>query len=224
MPEKSQPHRRTPSLIEERRRSTLNRITHRHIALLEGRLADAVGQNCRQQLVWLGLLALPLVIPVTLPGMASAVGAFSLLIAYGLIIRQPVRLPDWLANREIHASARKLLTAMIDPLITIMVKIGRPRVLGLSKPSIRILNGLMLSLAGLSMMIPVPIVSFDNVLPALAIVTISWGLRLRDGIMLVAGYLVTVIAVISVIFLWWGGAVVATELISFSGFGESMPL
>ncbi len=74
------------------------------------------------------------------------------------------------------------------------------------------------------MMMPVPIITFDNVLPALAIVLISWGLRLRDGLMLVAGYLVTVIAVISVIFLWWGGAVVATELISLSGFGESMPL
>lgn len=73
------------------------------------------------------------------------------------------------------------------------------------------------------MMIPVPIISFDNVLPALAMVAISWGLRLRDGLMLVAGYLVTVISVISVIFLWWGGAAVATELISLSGFGESMP-
>lgn len=74
------------------------------------------------------------------------------------------------------------------------------------------------------MMMPVPIISFDNVLPALAIVLISWGLRLRDGLMLVAGYLVTVLAVTSVVFLWWGGAAIAAELISLSGLGEIMPI
>jgi hypothetical protein len=75
----------------------------------------------------------------------------------------------------------------------------------------------MLCAAGLSMMVPVPIISFDNVLPALAIVLISWGLRLRDGLMLLAGYLVTLAAVASVGLLWWGGTVAATELLSLMG-------
>ena len=42
--------------------------------------------------------------------------------------------------------------------------------------------------------------------------------------MLVAGYLVTVLAVTSVVFLWWGGAAIAAELISLSGLGEIMPI
>ena len=29
---------------------------------------------------------------------------------------------------------------------------------------------------------PVPVISFDNVLPALAMVLTAWGLRLRDGL------------------------------------------
>ena len=62
-----------------------------------------------------------------------------------------------------------------------------------------------------------PIISFDNVLPALAIVLISWGLRLRDGLMLLAGYLVTLAAAASVLLLWWGGTVAATELLSWVG-------
>ena len=75
----------------------------------------------------------------------------------------------------------------------------------------------MLCAAGLTMMVPVPIISFDNVLPALAIVLIAWGLRLRDGLMLVGGYLVTLVAIASVILLWWGGTVAATELLSLTG-------
>ena len=210
--------------LKDKRRSKLERIAYQRMASMEGTLADAVGQSNRQRLVWLGLLAMPLLFPVALPGMASGVGAFSLLIAYGLFIGRPAPLPDWLAAREMNGRARTLLKSMISRAIKVMAVLGRPRMLPLSNTPFRILNGLMLAVAGLSMMMPVPIITFDNVLPALAIVLISWGLRLRDGLMLVAGYLVTVIAVISVIFLWWGGAVVATELISLSGFGESMPL
>lgn len=208
------------SSAKDKRRSTLKRIACQHMASMEGTLADAMGQSNRQQLVWLGLLAMPLLFPVALPGMASAVGAFSLLIAYGLCVGRPAPLPDWLANRELPGRAMNLLKAMINPFIQIMAMLGRPRLLPLSNRSIRLLNALMLSIAGLSMMIPVPIITFDNVLPALAMLLISWGLRLRDGLLLVAGYAVTVVAAISVVFLWWGGAVAATELISLVGFGE----
>ena len=43
------------------------------------------------------------------------------------------------------------------------------------------------------------------------------GLRLRDGLMLLAGYLVTLAAAASVLLLWWGGTVAATELLSWVG-------
>ena len=210
--------------VKDKRRSKLERIAYQRMASMEGTLADAVGQSNRQRLVWLGLLAMPLLFPVALPGMASGVGAFSLLIAYGLFIGRPAPLPDWLAAREMNGRARTLLKSMISRAIKVMAVLGRPRMLPLSNTPFRILNGLMLAVAGLSMMMPVPIISFDNVLPALAIVLISWGLRLRDGLMLVAGYLVTVLAVTSVVFLWWGGAAIAAELISLSGLGEIMPI
>ena len=210
--------------VKDKRRSKLERIAYQRMASMEGTLADAVGQSNRQRLVWLGLLAMPLLFPVALPGMASGVGAFSLLIAYGLFIGRPAPLPDWLAAREMNGRARTLLKSMISRAIKVMAVLGRPRMLPLSNTPFRILNGLVLAVAGLSMMMPVPIISFDNVLPALAIVLISWGLRLRDGLMLVAGYLVTVLAVTSVVFLWWGGAAIASELISLSGLGEIMPI
>ncbi len=76
--------------------------------------------------------------------------------------------------------------------------------------------------AGLSMMVPVPMISFDNVLPALAIVLIAWGIRLRDGLLLVAGYLATLLAAVSVFVLWWGGAYLVTRLLKgIGGLGQS---
>ncbi len=184
-------------------------------------MAEAVGHSNRQRLVWLALLAMPLLFPVALPGMASLVGAFCLLIAFGLCIGQPVPLPRWLARREMNGRARELLKRMVKRVVGIIASLGRPRLLPLSNKPARMLNGLMLSAAGLSMMIPVPIISFDNVLPALAIVLISWGLRLRDGLMLLAGHLATLAALASVMLLWWGGSAALAELLALAGFASS---
>ncbi|CAH1747926.1 Exopolysaccharide synthesis ExoD [Thauera humireducens] len=203
--------------MKDKRRATLERIAGSRLASMNGTMADAVGQSNRQRMVWLSLLAMPLLVPVALPGMASVVGAFSILIAFGLLSGQPVPLPAWLARREMNDRARMLLERMTSRVIQVIARWGRPRMLRLSDKPARVANGLMLCAAGLSMMIPVPIISFDNVLPALAIVLISWGLRLRDGLMLLAGYLVTLAAVASVGLLWWGGTVAATELLSLMG-------
>lgn len=207
--------------LKDKRRATVERIARAHLASMGGTMADAVGQSNRQRLVWLGMLAMPLLFPIALPGMASAVGAFCLLIAAGLCIGQPVPLPDWLARREMNGRASTLLKGMTDRVINIIALLGRPRMLPLSNRPARVLNGLMLSAAGLSMIVPVPIISFDNVLPALAIVLISWSLRLRDGLMLLVGYLVTLAAVASVALLWWGGTVAAAELLSLAGLNFS---
>ena len=203
--------------LKEKRRASVERIAGKHLASMDGTMAEALGQSNRQRLVWLSLLAMPLLFPVALPGMASVVGAFCLLIAFGLCIGQPVPLPRWLARREIDARARALLQRMFSWGVGIVASLGRPRLLRLSDRPARALNAAMLSVAGLSMMTPVPIISFDNVLPALAIVLISWGLRLRDGLMLLAGYLVTLAAAASVLLLWWGGSAAVAGLWSWAG-------
>lgn len=185
-----------------------------HMAAMGGTLDDTIGESARQRLVWLGLLAMPLLFPIALPGMATAVGVLCLFVAFGLCSGQSVRLPRWLAKRELGERAQTLLARMVGRTIHIVARFGRPRLLPLSDRPARLLNGLMLSVAGLAMAMPVPMITFDNVLPALAIVLIAWGLRLRDGLLLLAGYLATVLALASVLLLWWGGTVVATELVA----------
>lgn len=184
------------------------------LARMGGTLADTLGENNRQRLLWLGLMALPLLFPVALPGMGSAVGAFCLLTSIGLCKGQSLQLPAWLAKREMNGHIQSILVATVNRIIHVLARVWRPRLLPLSNKPARLFNGSMLFVAGLSMMVPVPVISFDNVLPALAIVLIAWGLRLRDGLMLLAGYLATVVAVASVMLLLWGGAQVFQHVLS----------
>jgi hypothetical protein len=205
-----------PESLKNKRRATLDRIASTHLASMGDTVAETVGQGARRQLVWLGLLAMPLLFPVALPGMASAVGTLCVLVAFGLFRGQSVPLPKWLANRVLSARIKGMLTSMIHRALAIVARIGRPRMLPLSNKPARMLNALMLGIAGLAMAVPVPMISFDNVLPALAIVLMAWGLRLRDGLMLLAGYGATAAAVASVMLLWWGGALVTTNLLAWA--------
>lgn len=208
------PSPRAKDTANNKRRSAIERIALAHATGMNGTLAETIGESARQRLVWLGLLAMPLLFPVALPGMASAVGALCMFVAAGLCMRQSVPLPNWLAKRELNARAQSLLANMVNRTVRILARFGRPRMLLLSDNPASMLNGLMLSAAGLSMAVPVPMISFDNVLPALAIVLICWGLRLRDGLLLLAGYVVTAAAVASVLLLWWGGSVLVNELLA----------
>jgi len=203
--------------LARRRQDRVARLAASHLKGLGGTLADTVGTHHRQRLVWLSLLAAPLLFPVALPGMASAVGGFCLLVAAGLLLGHSVSLPGWLARRELHGHIKTLLATMVGRVVPVVARVCRPRLLALTHPSLRLLNGSMLCAAGLAMMAPVPVISFDNVLPALAMVLMAWGLRLRDGVALLAGYAVTVVAVFSVGLLWWGGAYLVEGLISAGG-------
>lgn len=130
-----------PEFLKDKRRATVERIAGVHVASMGGTLADSVGKSSRQRLVWLGLLAMPLLVPIALPGMSSMVGAFCRLIAYGLCIGQPVPLPAWLAKREMNGRVRILPKGMLNRFIHIIALLGRPRMLPLSNKPARVLNG-----------------------------------------------------------------------------------
>jgi hypothetical protein len=204
-------------LRKDRRRTAVARIADNQLSSMGGTLADTIGHDSRQRLVWLALLAMPLLFPVALPGMGSAVGVFCLVIAFGLCAGRSVPLPAWLGERTLNDRVRELLTRMLARVIHLIARLGRPRWLGLSHHSARWFNGLMLSVAGVSMVVPVPVISFDNVLPALAMVLTAWGLRLRDGLMLMVGHVATLVAAASVVLLWWGGSRLVADLLTRVG-------
>lgn len=195
----------------------MERIAGSHLAAIGGTLAETVGTGPRQQLVWLSLLAMPLLFPIAVPGMATMVGAWCLLVALGWWLGRSLPLPGWLGRRELGDRLKAVLVTVVNRVIRVIASVARPRLLALTQPGARMFNAGMLGVAGLAMMVPVPVISFDNVLPALAIVLIAWGLRLRDGLMLMAGHVVALVAAASVALLWWGGAQLVNALLAWAG-------
>lgn len=187
-------------------RSSWLRIALAAQQLQHGTLGEVIGRHPRQQLTWLGLLAAPLLLPVAIPGMATTVGAFCLLVALSVALARPFPLPAWLGRRHVPPALHGPLHRVLHRLAGVLGRISQPRLLALSGPRWRWLNGGMLALAGASMMTPMPLVSFDNVVPAAAIALLAWGLRVRDGGLLLAGYVATVLAWLYVGLLWWAGA------------------
>jgi hypothetical protein len=195
-----------PSSPPSGRRTSWLRITLAAQQLQHAPLGEAIGRHPRQQLAWLGILAAPLLLPVAIPGMATTVGALSLLLALSTVLARPLPLPAWLARRHLPASVGQALHRVLHTIAQPLGRISQPRLLALSSPRWRWLNGSMLALAGTAMMTPIPLVSFDNIVPAAAIALLAWGLRVRDGGMLLAGYVTTVLAWAYVALLWWAGA------------------
>lgn len=193
------PHSPTPRTAWVRVALAANHL-HHHT------LGEAIGRHPRQQLTWLGLLALPLLLPLSIPGMATTVAAFCVLVAASIFLGRCLPLPHWLQQRRLPGRLSEPLAKQVARLTSRLARISQPRLLRLSDVRSRRLNGVMLALAGLAMMTPVPMVSFDNVVPALATVLLAWGLRVRDGRMLLAGYVTTVLAWGYVALLWWLGA------------------
>ena len=187
-------------------RSSWLRIALAAQQLQHGTLGEVIGRHPRQQLTWLGLLAAPLLLPLAIPGMATTVGAFCLLVALSVALARPFPLPAWLGRRHVPHALHGPLHRVLHSLAGVLGRISQPRLLALSGPRWRWLNGGMLALAGASMMTPMPLVSFDNVVPAAAIALLAWGLRVRDGGLLLAGYVATVLAWLYVGLLWWAGA------------------
>ncbi len=195
-----------PRSLKTTPRSSWLRIALAAQQLQHGTLGEVIGRHPRQQLTWLGLLAAPLLLPVAIPGMATTVGAFCLLVALSVALARPFPLPAWLGRRHVPHALHGPLHRVLHRLAGVLGRISQPRLLALSGPRWRWLNGGMLALAGASMMTPMPLVSFDNVVPAAAIALLAWGLRVRDGGLLLAGYVATVLAWLYVGLLWWAGA------------------
>lgn len=193
----------------------MERMVAAQLASMGETLGETVGRGPRQQLFWLGLLALPLLFPVALPGMASAVGTLCLWVALGLCRGRSAPLPAWLAQRPLGSRAKALLARVVHRAVALLARLGRPRWLMFSAKSAQRFNALVLGAAGLAMVVPVPVISFDNVLPALAMALMAWGMRLRDGRLLLAGYAVTAAAVASVALLWWGGTLAVAHLLDW---------
>jgi hypothetical protein len=146
-------------------------------------------------LVFCGVLAAPFLLPLTVPGMSTVLGLPMLLIGFAVMVSRVPWLPERLLTRSLPAPTVRKVLQKVQVWSERFEHLVRPRWLALtgSRP-INVVNGALVIVAVLLLMAPIPLVPFVNSIPALAILLLCFGMAERDGLVIVLGYGLTVVA------------------------------
>lgn len=146
-------------------------------------------------LLFCAFLAIPFLLPVAIPGTSTVFGLLMVLIGIGVatdslplvprrLLEHPLGTHHVVPALEKGAAAFRRFERLI-----------RPRALALTGGRVaNFVNGLVIALAALVLMVPLPLVPFTNTIPALGVLLLAIGMVERDGIVIVLGYLATIAA------------------------------
>ncbi|MGI9246666.1 MAG: exopolysaccharide biosynthesis protein [Steroidobacteraceae bacterium] len=155
-------------------------------------------------LVFCAILAMPFLLPVTLPFMSTALGTPMLLVGAAVVANRVPWLPDRLLDRTLPTGTVEHVLDRALRAATRFEHLVRPRILSLTAtPRVNALNGGVLVLAVLVLMMPLPLVPLANTLPAIAIILLCLGMAERDGAMILLGYAVALVAAAYVGAVFW---------------------
>lgn len=139
------------------------------------------------------MLSLPALIPI--PGPVGFVfGLFVALVALQLVLgAKRIVLPDFVRKWRLPASAVRAIAAKGEPILRRVEACLRPhRLLVLTGKTGRMVLGIPILLMGLAVALPVPT---GNVPPVASLIVLSLGLINRDGLAIVVGLFLAVLAV-----------------------------
>jgi hypothetical protein len=153
-------------------------------------LRDLIALTGEQGLLLLCvLLALPFLLPVSVPGVSTVFGAAIVLIGIGVTLNRVPWLPRQILDRPLPTSQIKSVFGSGARIVARFERLIRPRWPVLTRGvTINVLHGSALILAGVLLIFPLGLVPFSNTLPGLAILFLSLGMLERDGAFIVAGY------------------------------------
>ena len=138
-------------------------------------------------------LTLPFLLPVSIPGVSTVFGLAIILIGVGVTLNRVPWLPRRILDRPLSTAPIKHAFDKGARFVARFERMVRPRWLFLTRAVAgNIVHGLALVLAGVLLMFPLGLVPFSNTLPAVAILFLSLGMLERDGLLIVAGYLMNV--------------------------------
>ncbi len=167
----------------------------------------------RAYLLLVLLLALPFLTPIPLPGLSTPFGLAILLIALRLSFGQRPWLPMKLQRKELPAGFLRKLFAVAERVLRFFEKFLRPRLTFITDtPLLAQLHAVLMLVAALVLLLPLPI-PFTNSFPAWTILLLAAGLLERDGLFILAGYVVFAAGVLYFIFLGEATATLLHELV-----------
>jgi len=137
------------------------------------------------------MLTAPVLLPLP-PGPSMVISLPLLIVAPQLILgRRRLSLPTWLSELTVSQKIVTKVCGWALPVLRKLEDVGRPRLLFLTGSiGVRLL-GVVATLIAVVEVLPIP---FGTILPAVALLCLSFGLTVRDGLLVLAGYLVTIIS------------------------------
>lgn len=155
-------------------------------------------------LVFCAILAVPFLLPVSLPLMSTALGLPMILIGSAVMLNRVAWLPDRLLDHSMPTETVQLVLLRAAGWAEKFEHLVRPRLLGLSgAPLVNVANGAVLVLTVLLLMAPLPLVPLSNTVPAIAIMLLALGMAERDGVVILLGYLMALVSAAYIGILLW---------------------
>jgi hypothetical protein len=181
--------RKTSELLED----ILHSIKGEHITLRD--LLAMMGES--GLLLLCAFLSLPFLFPVSIPGVSTVFGAGIVLISAAITLNRLPWLPGKVADRRLESGK---LRPVLERGVTFLRKIDRffkPRMTSLTSGAVmNRVNGLVLMGAGILLMAPLGLIPFSNTLPGVAILLLAAGISQRDGLVVLAGYVMVVLTIV----------------------------
>lgn len=159
------------------------------------------------------VLSLPMLLPITPPGVSAVVGLPTVFVAMQLILRQPhVWLPGFLRRRSIETEKMRPVIEKTLPYIARVEKLLKPRLSVLTEAISEPLIGVAVLLFALLLVLPIP---FTNIPLGLSIALLSMGLITRDGVAVLLGSTIGVSTAIFMFTFGWSAIRVVLGWIGF---------
>jgi len=139
--------------------------------------------------------ALPVAVPLPYPpGFTTIMGVPLIILSIQMLVgSKKVRLPEKVNHYELKNSTLKAISDKIVPIIEAIEKYIKPRLSFARSVYCEQFVGLICLIAAISIALPIPL---TNAIPALGITIMALGLLNRDGIIIIAGFFITVIGII----------------------------
>lgn len=143
------------------------------------------------------LLALPMALPIPLPGLSAPFGACMTLVSAQVVLgRNHAWLPARLTRRPIAAATVKSLLAGVALVLRRLEKVVRPRRRWMAAEWTKVPVGCVCLILAIIITLPIPL---GHVVPAMAISLFSLGMMERDGAALWSGLIVAIAGIVLIV-------------------------
>lgn len=141
------------------------------------------------------ILIAPFLLPVSIPGSSTPFGLLIMILEFSNLFNREPYLPKVIGNYVLSYENVNKLFDVLERALNKLEKLTRPRlfIIGSNEKLAKFTSILIIILAFL-LLLPIP-VPFTDFVPALAILLLTFGKLEHDGLCILLGYLVTIVAI-----------------------------